>query len=160
MKRITLALVITAGLMASAAMAQSSVKTPASPTALRGNELDLSEAFHTRSAWRFTVTEGPPAKDFSDDSAAPGVLTLCLRKSASGPCISDPVTPPLPYASMPDRWPGWAPHYLIAVKPVYPHGQNSAPLLLIITGSLHSGDGDQVIATQLLSYDPFQDAFR
>lgn len=102
--------------------------------------------------------EGPPAKDFGE-SDAPGALTLCLHKSPSGPCISDPVTLPL-RAPTPDYAIAWEPHYLLTAKVVYPRGPKAAPFLLIVTGSLNSGDGDQIVSTQLVTYDAGRDAFR
>ena len=53
----------------------------------------------------------------------------------------------------------WAPHELQVAGPVYPLGRGAPPLLEIITGSLFSGDGDQVRVTQILKYDPAADAF-
>jgi len=67
--------------------------------------------------------------------------------------------PPL-RATTPDYAIAWEPHYLLTAKVVYPRGPTAAPFLLLVTGSLNSGDGDQVIATQLLAYDPGRDAFR
>jgi hypothetical protein len=84
-------------------------------------------------------------KDFGENDA-PGTLTLGLRKGPTAPCVSDPVTIPLDPPS-PDRPNAWEPHYLITAKLVYPQGPKAAPLLLIITGSLNSGDGDQLAAT-------------
>jgi hypothetical protein len=49
---------------------------------------------------------------------------------------------------------------LISAKAVYPRGPKAAPLLLIVTGSLLSGDSDQIVFTQLVTYDAAQDAFR
>ena len=56
--------------------------------------------------------------------------------------------------------PAWEPHYLLAAKVVYPQGPAAPPLLLIVTGSLNSGDGDQIVATQLVRYLPAKDAFQ
>jgi hypothetical protein len=156
--RIDLVLTLAVALSSPAAMAQGSTASPASRPAPQGAQLDLAKAFHTRSAWRFAVTEGPPAKDYGENDA-PGALTLCLYKGAAGPCVSAPVTPPL-RAPTPDYAIAWEPHYLLAAKVVYPRGPNAAPFLLIVTGSLNSGDGDQIVATQLVAYDASQDAFR
>lgn len=156
-KRIWLVATLAAGLAGPAALAQSQGSSEA-PPAPQGVQLDLTKAFHTRSPWRFVATEGPPTKDYGDNDA-PGVLTFCLRKGAGGPCISDPVTLPL-RAPTPDYAIAWEPHYLLAAKVVYPRGPKAAPFLLIVTGSLNSGDGDQVVATQLIAYDPGRDVFR
>jgi hypothetical protein len=121
-------------------------------------ELDLAKPFHTRSAWRFVVTEGPPVEDFGDNDA-PGALTLCLHKSQAGPCVSDPVTLLL-RTTTPNDPIAWEPHYLIAAKVVYPRRSKAAPFLLIVTGSLNSADGDQIVSTQLVTYDVDRDTFR
>jgi len=124
----------------------------------QATQLDLGGPFHARSPWRLVVTEGAPAKDYGGGDA-PGALTLCLRKGPTAPCVSDPVTIPL-HAASPDHAIAWEPHYLLAAKLVYPRGAKAAPLLLIVTGSLNAGDGDQRVATQLVRYDRARDAFR
>ena len=155
---ITLVMALATGLISTVATAQDPVaSTPVHPTP-QGTRLDLEKQFHTRSPWRLTVTEGVPVKDYGDNDA-PGALTLCLQKGATGPCLSDPVTPPL-RATTPADDVAWEPHYLLTAKVVYPWGPEAAPFLLLVTGSLNSGDGDQVVATQLLGYDPHSDAFR
>jgi hypothetical protein len=140
-----------------ASTAQAPAAAPASAPAPQGTELDLSKAFHTHSAWRLEVTEGPPTQDYGDNDA-PGALTLCLRRGSAGPCVSGPATPPLD--TTPSYYPAWEPHYLRTAKVVYPRGPRAAPLLLIVTGSLYAGHGDQIIANQLVAYDARQDAFR
>ncbi len=121
-------------------------------------QLDLEKPFHTRSPWRLVVTEGTPVKDYGGNEA-PGALTLCLYKAASAPCDFDPVTLPLRTVS-PDDPIAWEPHYLLTAKVVYPSGPETGPLLLIVTGSLNSGDGDQIVSTQLVEYDISRDEFR
>jgi hypothetical protein len=145
------------GLIGPAAMAQGSPRDLASHPAPQGAQLDLTKAFHTRSAWLLVVTEGSPVKDHGENDA-PGALSLCLHKGPTGPCVSAPVTPSLRTA--PSDYAAWEPHYLLTAKVVYPRGPKAAPLLLIITGSLNSGDGDQIVATQLVAYDAGQDAFQ
>src|ERR1700744_2516665 len=83
----------------------------------QGMQLELTKPFHTRSPWHFVVTEGAPTKDYGDVDA-PGALTVCLRKGAMGPCVSEPVNLPL-RAPSPDYAIAWEPHYLIAAKVVY-----------------------------------------
>jgi hypothetical protein len=156
--RIVVVAILAAGLTGPAAMAQESTGSPASHPAPQGAQVDLTGPFHARSAWRLVVTEGPPTKDYGEGDA-PGALTLCLHHGPAGPCIADPVTPPLP-ATTPDDPLAWAPHYLLAAKVVYPRGPKAAPLLLIVTGSFNSGNGDQIVATQLVAYDADRDAFR
>lgn len=153
--RIMLLITLVTGLVGSVSVGQiGAAMHPAS----QGMKLDLTKPFHTRSAWRFVVTEGPQAKDYGDNDA-PGALTFCLHKGSAGPCVSGPVTLPLK-APDPGYAIAWEPHYLDAAKVVYPNGQDAAPLLLIVTGSLNSGDGDQIVATQLVAYDEGKDTFR
>ena len=156
--RIGLMAILIAGLAFTEVMAQGSAENSGSRPAPQGTQLDLAKAFHTHSAWRLVVTEGPPTKDYGEGEA-PGALTLCLRKGPGGPCVSAPVSPPL-RAPTPNYALAWEPHYLLAAKVVYPHGPKARPLLLIVTGSLNSGDGDQIVATQLVAYDTDQDVFR
>jgi hypothetical protein len=154
---ITLSIVLVAGLMSNSASAQSPTQLPTDhPTQLM--QLDLGTLFHARSPWRLVVTQGMPVEDFGGNEA-PGALTLCLHRGPAEPCVSDPVTPPL-RATTHDEENAWEPHYLITAKAVYPRGTHAAPFLLIVTASVHSGDGDQVVDFQLVSYDAGSDAFR
>ena len=155
--RMMLIMTLLTGLTGSALIQQGVDEAVAMHPAPQGRKLDLAKPFHTRSAWRFVVSEGPPVKDFGDGDA-PGALTLCLRKGPNGPCVSDPVTLPL-RATTPDDPIAWEPHYLKTAKIVYPHGQNDTPLLLIVTGSLNSGNGNQLVSTQLIAYDASKDTF-
>lgn len=163
-KLIGLIAILAAGATVHAVQAQGVTAAPEAATAPQGMQLDLTKAFHTRSAWRLVVTEGAVTKDYGD-SDAPGALTLCLHRGPAGPCVSAAVTPPPlpppPDAPKPDAsTPAWEPHYLLAAKAVFPRGTAAAPFLLIVTGSLNSGDGDQIVATQLVAYDAGQDAFK
>ena len=154
--RMTLAMALAGGLMGPAAGAHSPVE--ASAPASQATQLDLAKLFHARSPWRLTVTEGPPTKDFGDNDA-PGALTLCLRKGPTEACVADPVSVPL-RARSPGDATAWEPHYLLTAKAVYPRGPKAAPFLLIVTGSVYSGDGDQLVATRLVKYDPAHDVFQ
>ena len=140
-----------------AASVASAQNVPGS-AASQATQRDLTEIYHTRSPWQLVVTEGPMEKDYGDNDA-PGKLTFCLYRRAGSPCISAPVTPPLRDPATNDA-PAWAPHYLQSVRPVYPQGSGGRPLLMIVTGSLNAGNGDQVVATQLLKYDAAHDAFQ
>ena len=124
---------------------ESSVSTP----------IDLAKAFDTKSDWRLVASFGPPTVD-AGDNPAPGALTLCLEKGPGAPCLTSPV--PMPPSNA-GGYSGWEPHYVGPAEPVYPHGPKAPPLLLIVTASMHSGDGDQVVVTQLLKYDRAGDAF-
>ncbi|HTD29307.1 MAG TPA: hypothetical protein VK660_07960 [Xanthomonadaceae bacterium] len=154
---ITLVLALALGLMRIDAFAQNPAASPTIQPAPQGTRLDLEKPFHARSPWLLVVTEGVPVKDYGDFDA-PGALTLCLQKGPAGRCLSDPVTPPL-RATTSDDAIAWEPHYLLTAKVVYPRGPTAAPFLLLVTGSLNSGDGDQLVATQLLAYDSGRDAF-
>jgi hypothetical protein len=147
--RINFSMALAVGLLSAMSAAQNGVGSPTDGPERQGQEIDLTKPFHTRSAWRFVVTEGPQTEDYGNGEA-PGALTLCLHKGPSGPCVSEPVTLPL-RPPTPD---------LIAAKVVYPRGPKAAPFLLIVTGSLRSGDGDQIVSTQLVTYDNARDAFR
>jgi len=154
---ITVAMMFAVGLMSTTANTQVPTEAPTyHPT--QAMQLELGKPFHARSPWRLVVTEAAPTKDYGDNEA-PGALTLCLYRDPKGPCLSDLVTPPL-RATTRNEANAWEPHYLLTARAVYPRGINAAPFLLIVTGSLNSGDGDQVVATQLLSYDVGRDVFR
>ena len=157
--RSTIVMALAVGLMSTTAIAQSpAASSPTVHPTPQSMQLDLEKMFHTRSPWRLVVIEGMPVKDYGENDA-PGALTLCLQRGPTGPCLSDPVTPPL-RAPTPDYAIAWEPHYLLTAKVVYPQGPKAAPLLLLVTGSLNSGDGDQIVATQLLDYDSGHDEFR
>jgi hypothetical protein len=121
-------------------------------------DLDLAKAFATTSAWRLTVLQGSPGADpYYPEEQVPGAVRLCLKKAGSGPCdpaVRSMARPP------PDMAPdAWEPHYLGVARVVRPRGPAAAPLLLLQTLSLHSGDGDQAIYTQLLAYRQGEDRF-
>lgn len=146
------------GVTCIAAIAETAAELPTLRPTPQSTQLDLAKPFQTRSPWRLVVTEGAPVKDYGDNDA-PGALTLCLQKGSAGTCLSEPVTPP-PSASAGAASNVWEPHYLLTAKVVYPNGPTRAPLLLLVTGSLYSGDGDQVVSTQLVRYDADRDEFR
>lgn len=156
--QITHVMALAAGLMSIAAFAQTPAVSPTDQPAPQGTQLDLEKLFHARSPWLLVVTEGALATDYGENDS-PGALTLCLQKGPAGPCVSELVTPP-PWGTTPDDAIAWEPHYLLTAKVVYPRGPTAAPFLLLVTGSLNSGDGDQIVATQLLAYDSGRDAFR
>jgi len=123
------------------------------------SNIDLSRSFSTREAWRFTATQGPPVA--GDDTASgdeePGRIQLCLRATASAPC--DPqLLNVLRAGSSPNDF-FTQPHYLNAVKIVYPRGSVGEPVLFVQTASMHSGDGDQLVLTQVLAYENSQNRF-
>ncbi len=148
----------TTALAAAVGLIQAPAGAVAETHSVQIREIALSAPFQTRSSWRFVVTEGPPVKDV-DGNDAPGALTLCLYRGASDRCFSNPLTLPLgDPATAADV--GWEPHALLAARLVYPRGRGKSPLFLVVTGSVLSGDGDQLVTTQLLAYDPKADLFR
>jgi hypothetical protein len=138
-----------AGLAMVVALASGAPAVGAAPVAnTEIANIDLSKPFGARSAWRLTATQGPQTVDpiFGE---VPGSVVLCLETSDAGPC--DPAVGAMPRTRA-GAASGWDAHYLDVSKVVYPHGPSAAPLLLVQTASLHSGDGDQAIFTQLLAY--------
>jgi hypothetical protein len=130
------------------------VEAASAPTAIK--TLDLSKPFATRSAWRFTATQDADVDDptgFLDDKV-PGPIHLCLRKAPSAPCdpslkatVSEPARNDI----------FLEPHDLAKAEVV--HGPSGQPLLFVQAGSAHSGNGDQLVRTQVLAYRPGQDRF-
>ena len=141
------------GLVAAVAVAASAVLAVAAPAPIAA--IDLAKPFATRSAWRFTATQGPEIDDPAGlpSDKAPGAVLLCLRKDA-GPC--DPqLQGTLRAGSGDDVFA--EPHYLNKAEIV--HGPAGRPLLLVQTASVHSGDGDQLVFTQALAYRHDTDRF-
>lgn len=120
------------------------------------SNIDLSKSFSTREAWRLIATQGPPVAGLYDEKE-PGQIRLCLRAAPSAPC--DPqLLNALDTASSTNGF-FTQPHYLKAVKIVHPRGSADQPLLFVQTASVHSGDGGQLVLTQVLAYDNSQDRF-
>ncbi|HEX5183325.1 MAG TPA: hypothetical protein VFW19_09270 [Allosphingosinicella sp.] len=125
---------------------------PASPARVIAS-IDLMKPFATRSHWRFIATQGPDVQDPVEgpgDMEA-GAIRLCISRDGGKSCGPDlervmGATEPL-FA---------VPHFLNSAGIVRPHGR---ALLLIETSSVHSGDGDQIEATQILAYDRGGDRF-
>jgi hypothetical protein len=119
------------------------------------SNIDLSRPFSTRESWRFIATQGPLVS--GDDTEQPGKIQLCLRATPSAPCDPQLLYALRPPSSANDDF--TQPHYLNAVKIVYPRGSADQPLLFVQTASLHSGDGDQLVLTQVLAYENAQHRF-
>jgi hypothetical protein len=139
-------------LLAAVAVSGPALGEPAPAASTQIARIELAKAFHARSDWRLVATQGPPTEDYGGNPA-PGAVQLCLAKGAS-PCAAD-VTPPQSTSA----GPGWEPHYLSLARPVYPKGVSAPPLLMIVTASLHAGDGGQSVVTQLFRYEPAADRF-
>jgi len=129
---------------------------PAASSAIAS--IDLSQPFRTRSPWRFTATQGPPAADplGMDGETAPGAIVLCL--SASGGASCDPSLQRSLRTGVADDVFA-EPHFLADARVVRLRGPVERSLLLVQAASLHSGDGDQVVRTQVLAYDRAADRF-
>jgi len=120
------------------------------------SNIDLSGPFATPEAWRFIASQGPPVAGLYDEKE-PGQIQLCLRATPSAPC--DPqLLNALDAASNPNDLFA-QPHYLNAVKIVYPRGSADQPLLFVQTSSLHAGNGSQLVSTQMLTYKNSQNRF-
>jgi len=138
------------------ALALATIFAAQSKTSSVISNIDLSKPFATREAWSFIATQGPPVTGLYDEKE-PGQIQLCLRATPSAPC--DPqLLNALSAASSADGFFA-QPHYLNAAKVVYPRGTANQPLLFVQTGSLHSGNGNQVVMTQMLAYENSQNRF-
>ncbi|WP_454718895.1 hypothetical protein [Caulobacter segnis] len=139
------ALCCSVGLPASAQSAPTVVKT-----------IDLSKPFATRSAWSFLATQGEPVDDPTglQDDKVPGPIRLCLRKGPSASC--DPSLSAT-VANAADNDVFLQPHDL--AKAVVIRAPSGQPLLLVQAGSAHSGNGDQLVRTQVLAYRSREDRF-
>ena len=120
------------------------------------SNIDLSRPFSTGEPWRFIAKQGPPVS--GDETASgdeqPGRIQLCLQATESAPC--DPQL--LNALDDANDYPS-QPHYLNAVKIVYPRGSSDPPLLFVQMASLRAGDGSQLVLTQVLAYKRSQDRF-
>ena len=116
------------------------------------SSLALAKPFDARSPWRFSVSQGPAAEDFGGN-AAPGVIKLCLSKDRGVTCQHD-LQGALRLHGGPDLFS--TAHYLENARIVR---SRNGPLLLVQMSSLHSGDGDQRVATIALAYDRAHDRF-
>lgn len=131
--------------------------TGAAPAGTGGAEsIELSTPFGARTEWRFTATPGAAIPDPLGDPTdkAPGPIRLCI--SADGGRSCRPNLEGL--LAGPDKDDLFSqPHFLNDVRIVRP--RQDLPLLLIQVASLHSGDGDQRVATVALTYDRALDRF-
>ncbi len=121
--------------------------------------IDLSRPFSTREAWHFIATQGPPVSEdeTASGSEEPGKIQICLRAALTAPCDPQLLSTSRPASSANDSF--TQPHYLKAVKIVYPHGRVDQPLLFVQTSSLPSGDSNQLVLTQMLAYENSQNRF-
>ena len=120
--------------------------------------IDLGKPFAARSDWRLIATQAPPITDpITGDGMIPGVVSLCLTKAVTAAECA-PLTVITGTVSGTSDLFSEA-HYLNHAQVVYPRGPSAAPLLLLQTASIPSGDGDQAVFTQLLAYRRASDRF-
>lgn len=116
-------------------------------------DIDLARAMGTAGSWHLLAWQGPPIPDPLTGDRVPGPVRLCLSRDGGRRCSPD-LTRLLVPATGPDEFA--EPHEVLAARVVHAGG---APLLLLRVGSLHSGDGDQRIATAVYAYDRAHDRF-
>lgn len=132
---------------------------PPKPAHASGNtlpSLNLSEPFGAHPGWRFSASQGPDIADPLGDAAdrVPGTIRLCVSPDGGRTCRPslDGVLAGPTGSDMFSQ-----PHFLDYARIVHP--RSDFPLLLIAVASLHSGDGDQRVATVALGYDRAHDTF-
>lgn len=150
--RSSVPLAVTALVLATVVAAQSSIPSVIS-------NIDLSRPFSTREGWRFIATQGPPVSgdDTPSGGEEPGQIQLCLRATPTTACDPQLLSTLRAAPGVSDSF--TQPHYLNAVKIVYPDGNADRPLLFVQTASLYSGDSDQLVSTQILTYENSENRF-
>lgn len=129
----------------------------AAPVATGGaRSIELSTPFGARAGWRFIATQGAEIPDPLGEATdkAPGPIRLCISPDGGNTCRPS-VDGLLAGPEKDDLFS--QPHFLNDTRIVRP--RPDLPILLIQAASLHSGDGDQRVATVALSYDRARDSF-
>jgi hypothetical protein len=118
--------------------------------------LSLSKPFRTPAGWRFTAYQEPDIPDpFGEQmDKAPGIIHLCVSQDEGQSCCSG-LDKLLVSENKDDLFS--SPHFLNDARVLY--ARADLPLLLIQASSLHSGNGDQRVATTALVYDHAANAF-
>jgi hypothetical protein len=138
-----------------AAMASGGWTQAATPG--RISDIDLSKPFHASSEWHFHADQEPSETDPDSHDSVPGRIHLCLDRRGYGSCDAQLLAnPPAPDALLQAAW---RPRFLWEAQTVYPKGRSAPPLLMVRTASAHSGDGDQLVFTQMLAYRSDMDKF-
>ncbi len=150
------AIVIAAATLSSAILPGRSASYPAPVTGKLLGAIDLTKPFATRSAWRFTLTQGPGIAH-TDEGPIPGTITFCLKRAGARACSHEITELPEPVA--PEDVSVLEPRYLYTARVVYPRGRAAAPLLLTRTGGSFGFDGSQPVFTQILAYRNASDRF-
>ncbi len=115
--------------------------------------IDLATPFGASSPWRLVATQGADVEGIAGNQE-PGAITLCLSKDAGRSCS------PALNDLLGDRRSDDAfvePHYLST--PTILHPAPGRALLFVQVASVHSGNGNQRVATRLLAYDKAKDGF-
>ena len=121
--------------------------------------IDLSRAFNTRSPWRFTAKQGSPVLDpvgIPTGDTVPGDILVCISKDDTLHCDAS-LQAKLRLPEPNDVFS--SPHYLEAAQIVHPRGDSGRALFLVRMASIMSGDGDQLVRTQVLAWRRTSDSF-
>jgi hypothetical protein len=120
------------------------------------SSINLTRPFETRSHWRFTAYQDPDTTDpvYGPGDPVPGKITLCISNDDGRVCRPD-LTHLMHFA----RGNDWfsEPHYLNQVQIVKPPAHKA--LLVLQIASLHGGDNDQRVVTQIFHYNVGRDGF-
>jgi hypothetical protein len=127
-----------------------------SPTGKVLSSLNLSKPFRAPGGWRFMAYQEPDIPDPLGEpmDKAPGIIRLCVSPDEGRSCWSG-LGKLLASEDKGDLFS--LPHFLNDARVVY--ARADLPLLLIQASSLHSGNGDQRVATTALVYDHATNAF-
>ncbi len=149
---IALPVLLLAALSFGAAVAEQPARsTRAAPTSIA-----LSKPFGAPPGWRLIARQGPEVPDplGGADDTAPGAIAVCISPDDGRTCRPT-LDGLLVVGGKADLFA--QPHFLNDARIVHPRA--GRPLLLLQFASLHSGDGDQRVATTALAYDRSRDAF-
>lgn len=121
--------------------------------------IDLSKPFHLLPGASFVATQGRPVVDpipIFKGETAPAAIHMCLRVSRTGGC-----NPALDNMLDRESSKDWFSdiHYLEVARLEFPDGRAGPPLLHLQGSSLHSGDGDQRRAIEMLANRPGKGGF-
>jgi hypothetical protein len=116
--------------------------------------LDLTRPFETQTQWTFVAAILPGShSDGADEQPVDGgALAQCFVNKLASHCRYE----------TPKNDPDWfsTPIELYSARVVFAGADNTRPLVLIKTGSAHSGDGGHAIYTELFTYDRQSNKFQ
>ena len=116
----------------------------------------LSGPFATQTPWRLTVTQSGHSGVSGTGDPEPGVVMPCLRHAGSSTCDATINVRLDPNRRMSDFD---QPHYLRMARVAYRQAGDREPLLIVVLGSVHAGNGGQLVDTQALAYHRHTDRF-